>query len=300
MLKRALFLAVLCVTPSLTLAASGDVLTGSGSGAAAGSGAEIRYEGDLESATLKARRADRAKDLRTLLLQTKTADAQFRERVAAFQRKRAETRATCRDDLRASNRDTRLPILLQCYGAELSAERDLLAKQKTYVQAMPGVTAGIKTQALTRLDQLDAALDAIRFAIESGVYASPDDLMEAKKNLLARYRIPAADALAAARADRAGSIAGSLIIRLDAARAAEIAATGSARADWTDARHCLSQAETALETLAANASADRNTATKAGTDELLRCIDLVLPLEAPYSPTPASGSGAVTGSGSIH
>ncbi len=293
MLRHTLLASALLLLPAAASAASGDMLSGSGASAA------IEWEGDRESETVQSQREDRAATLRLDLVQDRKADAQFRQRTAAFVRKRAELRRDCREDLRRSNRDTRLPVLLRCTRADIALEREQLSKTHERVQALPGPSDTIRSAALSRVDILADALDTVMFAIDSGVYRSSEDLMEARKNLLQRYRVPLADALVSLRADRAGALAGALILRVDAARNAELTEKGEARDGWAEARHCLSTQETALRTLAAQTAAaapDRATRAQAGTEELLRCATL---LRALTSSTPSGSGSALPSSDSL-
>jgi hypothetical protein len=219
---------------SVCVAASGTTATGSGS-AAAGSSSMGPYP--AESALQVQIRLDRTKDFHLKYLQSKKDEALFREKEAAFRKKQAAYRAQCRDDLRRANRDAYFVTLLRCYKGDLGLERDELSKQRDALATMAGLSPAVRINARNRLDLLTDAMDTVVLAIDSEVYESPDDLLEARQNLLQKYRKPWWDAIAAVRADQTLTWTQYLITQIDAARGAEKAA-GTDRIDWAASRAC--------------------------------------------------------------
>lgn len=186
----------------------------------------------------------------------KTADEQFAERRAAYLKKRADARSACRDDIRRSNKATLVKTLLQCYRAELVSLKDFLAQQKETVQNTAGLIPVVRSAALTRISALDDAARAIIFAIDSGVYGSKDDILEAKQNLYKKYEVPLADAWLTVRGDRTLTWIAFMLTRLDQLIAQEHAVNLN-RSGLTDARACVVTQETALRPLLKTETADR-------------------------------------------
>lgn len=284
---RVLLLAgfILAAPPRAAMAAS----TGSvahGSGAVAGSGATV------DSDALRALRLQRADDFAKQLAANPKAEALLRERKSTYERKRAEHRADCRDQVRRANKESLIKVLLLCYREELTLEEDFLSKEREYLTAAAGVSEPVRSRMLDRLDVLADAMHTIVYAIDSGVYASQADLLEAKQNLYARYRVPFYDASAALRADRALTWVQTLILGVDAAQSGE----NPPRPEWNGGRACLVTSETALSGLIASRIRDRG----ARLADALAAARACLPTLAAVPPPPASATGSgpmQTGSG---
>jgi hypothetical protein len=225
---------------STCFAASGAVVTGSGSGSGASSSSE--------SAMLIQERLDRTKDFHVKYLQSKKDETALRAKQAAYETKRAAYRQQCRDDLRRANRDARFPALLRCYKGDLALEADYLGKLRDSLKTMAGVTSGVRINAQNRLDLLKDAMDTVTLGIDGGVYATNDDLLEVRRNLLEKYRKPWWSALDEVRADQTLSWTQYLITLVDALRSDEKAA-GTVRADWDAPRACLVTQEAALHAM---------------------------------------------------
>ncbi len=285
---------LLCLTP-LCFAASGDstgtgtVMTGSGSSSSA-------LKGPEEDKSLISERVARLKGFPEAVKAWTTPDTQFREKAATYARKRAELRMECRDDLRRANRDTLVTVLLRCYKNDLVLEREYLEKRRTWLEALPGVAKLTRATVLSRLDLLADAIDTIVYAIDHRVYATQEDLVEARRNLLTRYRLPFWESVTLARADRALTWVARMIALTDAVRAEDVGITGGERKGWLDARRCLTERETELKLLLLGENEGDKSVSEAISD-IRFCLDDLQ--SVPRATPSATGSGTVkTGTGS--
>lgn len=274
--------ALLLIIPSLlfavpALAASGDTLSGSGTLAP-----EL-----TESNSLKKERQTRADLLKSDLPGWTKLDAQYREKLAVFYKKRAAFRKQCREDMRRANRDSLITTLLRCYKSDLTLERDFLKEKRVRLEKLPGVIAKVRTGTLSRLDLLTDAMGTIVFAIDNGVYGAQDELIEAKTNLREKYRKPFAAGAVTADADRTLSSIATLILGADAARADEKAMTGTEREDWVSGRRCLTAEEDALHDLIAFEPADARTSLLQSLAAIQKCTAQLKSIEN------VTGSGAL-------
>ncbi len=249
-----------------------------------------------ESALLRDERAQRTKDFLESFAAFQKSDLQWREKQAAYERKRVQHRADCRDQLRRANKDTYFGTLLLCYRGELTLEEEHLPPQRTYLAGMPGVSPDIRSHALDRLDVLADALKTIVFAIDSGVYTSANDLTEAKQNLYSRYRIPFQDSLAVLRAGRTLAWVEKLILDLDAVKAEETAKNGSANPSWDTGRLCLTENEATLKTLLGTDVRDRAASLAKLLPVIQKCIQKIS--SVPAAAMTGSGAGTAPSSSS--
>src|SRR5207248_1138314 len=127
---------------------------------------------------------------------------QYHEKQTNYWKKRAVLRSQCREDMRRANKDTLLATEERCYKSDRTLELDFFTARRDYIANLPGITKTVRSNALDRLDLLTDAIKTVTFAIDSGVYASTNDLMEAKTNLLTKYSQPFANAFLTARTDR--------------------------------------------------------------------------------------------------
>lgn len=131
------------------------------------------------------------------------ADATFRKNQDLYLERRAQHRQTCRADIRRANRDQKFSVLLRCMRGELTLERDFRLEQDSYLRQLSGITTPVRTAALTALKGHINAIKAVVAGIDSGVYATEDDLREARLKLEEKYRVPLSRSLTALRLDRA-------------------------------------------------------------------------------------------------
>jgi len=150
-----------------------------------------------------------------------SATSAFQKAEAAFvtqeknrRQKLNDHRRDCTEAIRKANRDTKFSVTLSCYRTDLTLIRDIIEKQKEYIEDVPGVTEVVRTQALTSGAKLLDAIATIMQAIEAGVYTTENDLLEAKNNLLTKYRIPYADTLLFVRIDRTETWIVRLLVQL--------------------------------------------------------------------------------------
>ena len=171
-----------------------------------------------------------------------TADAIYFAQRAAYFHTRADNRRTCREDLRRANKTTLMKTLLTCYRNELTSLKDFLGKQKKELQGTAGITPTIRTLAIKKTDLVIDAVGTIIFAIDSGVYGTQEQLLEAKINLYKKYRVPLWDTWMTVRADRTLSWIALLIADIDHLRN-----QGDRRPELTDTRVCLTFQESSLQ-----------------------------------------------------
>ncbi len=175
-------------------------------------------------------------------------DAQFRSQRAEYYSVRTQKRRDCRADIRAANKTTLLPVLVQCERTELNDFREFLAQQRVQLEATAGIVPFVRADALRRLDALSDAMKTIIFAIDSGVYGSKEELLEGKINLYAKYEFPFWDAWMSVRVDRTLTWIAHVIAKIDVLRQQE-SAKGLDRAALRDARACLVSEEESLHRL---------------------------------------------------
>lgn len=153
----------------------------------------------VDTPLLQEARTIRTKDFMASYLKFRTTQTQFAEKRATFLRKRAEARQTCREDIRRSNRDTKLTVTLRCFANELKLEQELLMKEQEIIDQMPGLNKSIRSIASTRLELLTDAIDAMLLGINTNVFSSTEELMKARANLTEKYRKPLLEAKTNAR-----------------------------------------------------------------------------------------------------
>lgn len=109
----------------------------------------------------------------------------------------------CHDDVRSANRDSLLPVTLQCYRGQLMLERDSLTNERSIINQWPGIPAASKKAMLGATDALLSAIQPVVDAIDAKVFTSLDAFRNVRTNLLTQYRQPYWLASAAFRADAA-------------------------------------------------------------------------------------------------
>lgn len=242
-----------------------------------------------ESPDLLGNRTLRIQDFRKLTLKFQTSDRQYHERRAQFLKKRAELHTDCRDQLRRSNRDTKSTIVLSCYKQELKLEREFLNQEQTYLQEVPGVSKLIRRNVITQQTLLTDALDAIMTAIDSRLYTSEEEIIEARTNLRTKYRVPYMEALTLTRIDRLLSWNDFLLAKLDDAIAEELKEQGVVRPELGEVRLCLRHSEM----LARDAVTNQEITSSTFTDLSSKLDECVTSLKAIPNIRVKNGSGEV-------
>lgn len=222
-----------------------------GSGATTGSGTTISEPPALtteEQAAKEAReeRLKRIQSFKQQLLKAKKEDIEEtyeKERVNDA-KKRAEHAAKCALELRRANRDTKLPTALRCFRGSLSANREFLRSLKKFLYGVPGVSEETKLFVLRPMDDLADALGAGIDGVDTDVFITTDDLVEARKNLAARYRMPLSAALMTLRAEKLAHALDPLIERVSALRDQEEAAGNDHQ--WNEVTTCFEDMQNAL------------------------------------------------------
>lgn len=114
----------------------------------------------------------------------------------------AVLREKCRADVRKSNRDTKLSVTLSCYRADLTLQMEFLRKEKTYLNALGGLSKTGRMRIESAIDGLSEAMATVVNAIDSDVYERAEDVLTAKQKLGTQYRQQHYLAWEIARADR--------------------------------------------------------------------------------------------------
>lgn len=128
------------------------------------------------------------------------------------------TRRECALDLRESNRDTKLTVLLRCQRARLLQERTLLQKREQRLRETPGADTKVQQETLESADALGDALRAIIDAIDTGFFQTSAALDVSLERLLEQYRLPWWRALERWRADRVAAWMRLLLERIEQIR----------------------------------------------------------------------------------
>ena len=100
----------------------------------------------------------RVEGFRSGILQTRKARALFIRQAEDSWAKRTEHRRKCAEDLRRSNRDSRLSILLRCERGQLALSVELLRKRQQQLASLPGLSPTVREQGLSAQARL---IDAI-------------------------------------------------------------------------------------------------------------------------------------------
>ncbi|MDD5103369.1 MAG: hypothetical protein PHX93_03130 [Candidatus Peribacteraceae bacterium] len=122
----------------------------------------------------------------------------------------------CHLDVRSANRDTLLPVTLQCYRGQLVIERDALQNERTVLQQWPGLTEAVRTEALSAIDDMLDAIAPVMDAIDAKVFPTLDAFRDVRENLRSQYRQPYWLATAHVRADAALTWLDHLLLSLHA------------------------------------------------------------------------------------
>lgn len=222
-----------------------------GSGATTGSGTVIGEPPALtpekkEALEAREQRKNRIQALKQQLLKAKKEkieETYEKERVAEAT-KRADHAAECALELRRANRDTKLPTALRCFRGSLAANREFLRSLKNFLYGVPGVSEETKLFVLQPIDDLADALGAGIDGIDTDVFVTIDDLVEARKNLAERYRMPLSAALATMRAEKLAHSLDPLIERVATLRDLEEAAGNDHQ--WNEVITCFEDMQSAL------------------------------------------------------
>jgi len=110
---------------------------------------------------------------------------------------------TCHLNVRSANRDTLLPVTLQCYRGQLNLERDALTNEREVISLWPGIPTESKTAMLQSIDALLSATQPVIDAIDAKVFTTQDAFQDVRTNLRTQYRAPYWLASAHFRADAA-------------------------------------------------------------------------------------------------
>ncbi|MFH1444310.1 MAG: hypothetical protein ABIG34_02885 [Candidatus Peregrinibacteria bacterium] len=120
----------------------------------------------------------------------------------------------CHDDVRSANRDTLLPVTLQCYRGQLMIERDSLKNERDVIDQWPSLPAAQKAAMLASIDALQEALQPVTNAIDAKVFTTLDAFRDVRANLRTQYRLPYWLAAAQVRASAARTWLDHLLLSL--------------------------------------------------------------------------------------
>ncbi|MDD4287598.1 MAG: hypothetical protein PHN33_04600 [Candidatus Peribacteraceae bacterium] len=94
----------------------------------------------------------------------------------------------CHDEVRNANRDTLLPVTLQCYRGQLLLERDALTNEREVINLWPGIPVESKATMLQTIDGLLSAIQPVVDAIDAKVFTTLDAFQDVRTNLRTQYR----------------------------------------------------------------------------------------------------------------
>jgi len=161
----------------------------------------------------------------------------------------------CHTQIRASNRDTLLPVTQQCLKGQLIIERDALKRDRAILEKMPGLTEPVRTALLQKIDALTDAIQTIIDGVDAHVFTTMTQLKDVRANLLTQYRQPYWLAMTQARADEAMTWIAHLLTSLkDLTDNASL--VPAATENITQAMTCLENAESLLFPALSSASPD--------------------------------------------
>ncbi|MDD5751671.1 MAG: hypothetical protein PHS73_04095 [Candidatus Peribacteraceae bacterium] len=154
----------------------------------------------------------------------------------------------CHTEIRASNRDTLLPVTQQCLKGQLIIERDALKRDRTVYEKLPGLSDAVRATLLVQTDALTGALQTIIDGMDAHVFSTMAQLKDVRANLLKEYRQPYWFALTRSRADELLTWTAHLLTALSYS-AADSSIPPAAHAKAAEASACLEGAETAFATV---------------------------------------------------
>lgn len=189
-------------------------------------------------------RQNRVDLLRQQILKAGKLETTFAKERAEYAETKAEHATSCFIELRRANRDTKLSTATRCYRGSLTVNREFLRVLKTFVYGVPGVQEPGKLHTLQSLDALIDAIGVTVDAIDSDVFTSEDQLIETKKNLAAKYRVPLSEALDGLRIEKLAASIDPLVERIDEARDEEEAL--KEETGWDAVATCFEDVQVAL------------------------------------------------------
>lgn len=204
---------------------------GAGTGAVVQTEEEMRWEN----------RQERAEGFRNPAFRIRKKIQAFTAQRESRQAKTRQHRESCREEIRRANRDNKVSVLLRCYRSELTINLETLRKRKQIIEELVGISEEQKTATLNALDSLTDAINAIIAGIDSGVYQTEKELIEAKQNLHDRYRTAYWWSLTRMRADKMLTWISHLLTRMDTMVAEGV--PSSVLEHFSTASECLSEAE---------------------------------------------------------
>lgn len=181
----------------------------------------------------------------------------------------------CHTEIRASNRDTLLPVTQQCLKGQLIIERDALKRDRTVYEKLPGLSDAVRATLLVQTDALTGALQTIIDGMDAHVFSTMAQLKDVRANLLKEYRQPYWFALTRSRADELLTWTAHLLTALSYS-AADSSIPPAAHAKAAEASACLEGAETAFATALTDEDAvSARTALTAGMATARTCNALI-------------------------
>ncbi|MBI1813145.1 hypothetical protein HY285_04920 [Candidatus Peregrinibacteria bacterium] len=233
-------------------------------------------------------RVARTKDFWNRVLDAQAREQRKRGAVARYDKKRAEFRAQCRDEIRRANRDTKFPTIQRCFRGEITQERALLLAQTGYLHDAPGIPSDVRQALGKKIGALTDALGTVVSAVDAGVYTGRDDLLEARNNLRDRYRNIVWEGWTQLRIERLITWVDYLLLE-----ARDQAAAAGDPSPWNTATQCLLSAETSLYDVRARVIAGTGGSFPSLAPSLHTCASLMK-----FAAMPMTASGAMMSSSS--
>jgi len=159
----------------------------------------------------------------------------------------------CALDVRSANRDTLLPVTLQCYKGQLLIEQESLKREREVVTLWPGLSDATKTGHLQKIDALLGAITPVIDGIDAKVFTTIVAFKDVRANLLIQYRQPYWLSASHLRAQAVHTWLAHLLILIQPL-SIDATLTPAALQKLQEALTCYESAESSLE--AAEAAAD--------------------------------------------
>ncbi len=257
-MRRLLAVAVVAtLLPSVTLAASGDVLSGSGTNSLSATETQAALEALRNSLSPYDDLAAPAAHGLFSPADQRTFDLLMSRRQSA--------RQTCRLRVRKASAQTRFSVLSGCVRDDLVAQSAWLASLKKSVASLVGTLPGAVHRTTTAITDENDAIDALLDGLDAHLYTSEADLQKARGRLTEKYVSPRWLSLTALRAD----IALSWTARLTRDVQASVADSDTLAPPTID---CLVQAAAHLRAAETGTTlADTRQALRQGLDALATC-----------------------------
>ncbi|MCK5017906.1 MAG: hypothetical protein KAS32_12665 [Candidatus Peribacteraceae bacterium] len=178
-------------------------------------------ETSTESATPKLEetkwqeRIEKSKDFRLAMMKTWKETESLFSFAQNYWNKQKENAIKCKKDLRKSNKLTLFSTKVRCFRNNIVDEKEYWEKHLEYSKIVVGISEESKTNLEKLISDLVDAISAIENGIDTDVYKTEEDLLEAKQNLHSLYRLPVRKALIKSYAERNSTWTSHILVRLN-------------------------------------------------------------------------------------